>query len=610
MSDTAGGCGAGDASGRSGPGGPDDGSALRALTEAARATWAAENRAAAARFTACYQLFRECVRRDEAGVGDGLVPGYAVIDPFAECAGQVVAAMPISCLRAESMISFAVDLTERYPAILAALASGRMEQRAAELLARQMSTVDPAVLEQVQREVVEDYLAALEGGERLGDRTVREAADAIIRRYDANGIRERKADAARDRGVHFRKGADGMANLWATLAADEAAVLAERIDQRANEFTNPDPDTTSSAAGGTATAGSSGAPSDTLKSDSGSNSDSDSGADADADADAEVADMSYYPLPQRRADALMSLVCGDRGYARATGLDPDEPPAPLRPKVTVFAPGNGADPQVEFPRTGESAINALLAMLATSSGATLERIDPAPGAADDARRALNYRPSTALARRVRLRDGTCRHPGCTVPAENCDLDHARPFDHDDPSSGGHTEECNLMCLCRRHHRFKTFSGWLYDLSPDGTLVVITPDGATMLTRPSGPLAAFRREQARAEQQAWAKQQTRTPNPTTTSTTDAGGGDPNTEPTYWHRRAARLRAERAKAEQRRAQRETTRNPSTGAVPGNGAGPGRTTPSTRSRWWDRNKPIVSQVERQIQQLIDELLDPPPF
>ncbi|MDV8001162.1 HNH endonuclease signature motif containing protein [Rhodococcus sp. IEGM 1408] len=606
MSDTAGGCGAGNASGS----GPDDGSVLRVLAEAARATWAAENRAAAARFTACYQLFRECVRRDEAGVGDGLVPGYAVVDPFAECAGQVVAAMPISCLRAESMISFAVDLTERYPAILAALAAGRMEQRAAELLARQMSTVDPAVLEQVQREVVEDYLAALEGGERLGDRTVREAADAIIRRYDANGIRERKADAARDRGVHFRKGADGMANLWATLAADEAAVLAERIDQRANEFTHPDPEprTTSSATGtaaGTATAGTAGS----TPADSGSESASESSAESDS----EAADMSYYPLPQRRADALMSLVCGDRGYARATGLDPDEPPAPLRPKVTVFAPGNGSDPQVEFPRTGESAINALLAMLATSSGASLERIDPAPGAADDARRALNYRPSTALARRIRLRDGTCRHPGCTVSADDCDLDHARPFDHDDPSSGGHTEECNLMCLCRRHHRFKTFSGWLYDLSPDGTLVVITPDGATMVTRPSGPLAAFRREHTRAEQQAWAKQQARTPNPTGTD-----GGDLPAEPTYWHRRAARLRAERAKAEQRRAEGQNTRNPGTGTGNGKGAGPGtgpgtgpgRTTPATRSRWWDRNKPIVSQVEHQIQQLIDELLDPPPF
>ncbi|MCT1606914.1 HNH endonuclease, partial [Nesterenkonia massiliensis] len=48
-----------------------------------------------------------------------------------------------------------------------------------------------------------------------------------------------------------------------------------------------------------------------------------------------------------------------------------------------------------------------------------------------------------------FRDGTCQVAGCTVPAENCDIDHIQP--HPD----GPTRGDNLQALCRRHHRIKT-----------------------------------------------------------------------------------------------------------------------------------------------------------
>ena len=138
--------------------------------------------------------------------------------------------------------------------------------------------------------------------------------------------------------------------------------------------------------------------------------------------------------------------------------------------MTVFATGGtGGEPEVQFPRTGQASIAALLAMLRSGDGASIERIDPTIGATDTPDRRLRYRPGAALARTVRLRDGTCRHPGCTVPADYCDLDHLIPFDHSDPATGGHTEECNLGCFCRRHHRFKHSSGWHYTMDPDGTL---------------------------------------------------------------------------------------------------------------------------------------------
>jgi hypothetical protein len=182
-------------------------------------------------------------------------------------------------------------------------------------------------------------------------------------------------------------------------------------------------------------------------------------------------------------------------------------------------------------------------------------------------------------------------------------------------------------MCRRHHRFKTFSDWIYDLQPDGTLLVRTPDGSTMLTRPSGPLAEYRRDQAHAETEAWTRQQRRSPGPTGDEQADA-------EPTFWSRRAARHRTERRKAESARTFDPTPPAPGTGTGTGNGtstggagssaaaaedatpekATPASATPESASRWWARNKPHHSDIEKGIRALLherlDELIDPPPF
>ena len=89
-----------------------------------------------------------------------------------------------------------------------------------------------------------------------------------------------------------------------------------------------------------------------------------------------------------------------------------------------------------------------------------------------------------------MRDGTCRHPGCAVPAEACDVDHIVPFNHSEPASGGLTIEKNLMCLCRRHHRYKTFSDARYEYF-DGGRIKIRFGRHVLTTTPTGPLARAR-----------------------------------------------------------------------------------------------------------------------
>src|SRR5699024_12492200 len=62
----------------------------------------------------------------------------------------------------------------------------------------------------------------------------------------------------------------------------------------------------------------------------------------------------------------------------------------------------------------------------------------------------------------------------------------------DPEKGGRTAEWNLVCLCRSHHRLKTFSGWRYSLRADGVLDITTETGRSVRPWPSGPLARARR----------------------------------------------------------------------------------------------------------------------
>jgi hypothetical protein len=97
-----------------------------------------------------------------------------------------------------------------------------------------------------------------------------------------------------------------------------------------------------------------------------------------------------------------------------------------------------------------------------------------------------YTPTAAQYRYLRARDRHCRFPGCRQVALRTDADHVVPYDHRDPAAGGRTCVRNLVLLCRRHHRLKTFApGWRFALDPDGTLHVTTPGGSTLVTRPPG-----------------------------------------------------------------------------------------------------------------------------
>ncbi len=88
-----------------------------------------------------------------------------------------------------------------------------------------------------------------------------------------------------------------------------------------------------------------------------------------------------------------------------------------------------------------------------------------------------YRPPAELADYVMARDRRCRFPGCNTRATICDIDHNIPAPHGDTSAN------NCCCLCRRHHRLKTFSGWTVQLQPDGSCLWTSPGGRQFVSDP-------------------------------------------------------------------------------------------------------------------------------
>ncbi|BBY27713.1 HNH endonuclease signature motif containing protein [Mycolicibacterium sediminis] len=118
------------------------------------------------------------------------------------------------------------------------------------------------------------------------------------------------------------------------------------------------------------------------------------------------------------------------------------------------------------------------------AGSPRTKVRPVPQP-DDLVAEKGYRPSTGLAAFLLCRDLTCRWPGCTRPAQNCDTDHTTPWPH------GATHPSNTKHLCRHHHLMKTFwigtGGWNDTQHPDGTITFTSPTGLVYTTTPLGAM---------------------------------------------------------------------------------------------------------------------------
>ncbi|MET3510918.1 MULTISPECIES: HNH endonuclease signature motif containing protein [Plantibacter] len=318
-------------------------------------------------------------------------------------------------------------LVNEAPAVFESLEAGRISARHAQTIIDQLSDVPPAGRAVFLAEV-------LPVAEASTNANLRRLARVLRERLHPESITARAVRSEADRRVEFEPAADGMAWVHLFTTAPIAQGIIERVEAAAAE---------SRKAGDTRTCG------------------------------------------QLQADALAALAL--------TGVTPEDvlssPVLPhpievqehIKPTVHITVPALSMAGVSDAPATldGYGPIDPATAARIAVNTPSFTRIlvQPDTGAVLSVGR-NQYRVPADLKRAVRLRDGTCRAPGCGRRARACDLDHSVAWE-----DGGTTDVGNLACLCPHHHRMKHLPGWNLDHGPGGVLEWTTPDGKQYRTEP-------------------------------------------------------------------------------------------------------------------------------
>ncbi|HEY3713718.1 MAG TPA: DUF222 domain-containing protein [Jatrophihabitantaceae bacterium] len=311
-------------------------------------------------------------------------------------------------------------LVDRLPTTLDLLDRGEVTYLHAKKLAESVVAFDAKPTGEIEERVLR----------RASAQTVGQFTASVRRAVlvaDPRRAEQRHADALTERRVVVTPKPDGMAELWAWLPAEGAALVKTVLDSLATVKTP---------------------------------------------GDGRVID-------HRRADALVDV------FARVLG-DPTLPEHHgQRPAIQVTIAASTLLDCDELPADldGYGPITAALARrIASDQTGTWRRLltDPASGQLLEYGRST-YRPPANLADHVIARDRTCIFPRCRRPARHCDLDHG-----EDWCTGGETCEHNLHPLCERHHYAKHNARWHVERRQDGSYHWTAPTGHAYTVRPDPP----------------------------------------------------------------------------------------------------------------------------
>ncbi|MDQ0735410.1 HNH endonuclease [Arthrobacter agilis] len=377
---------------------------------------------------------------------------------------------------AHRLVQFSAVLVNHHPRTHAALASGAISWAHATTLIHEYTGLPEATAALLEDQLLP--LAAETTTTRLASR-----ARTLRTRLHPESLHQRAATATSRRRVDFEPDHDAMAWLHVYLPAADATAIDSRLTATARSLQTP---------------------------------------------------AETRTLPQLRTDVLADLLltapgttCCQGTSARVSANRPDSDPTPEASSGEAHV-GVPAEPRICAHINVTVPVLTLLGV--DDAPADLEGYGPIP--ADIARRLAAHAPSFTrllthpesgavlsvgrtsyavpadLKRWLRVRDQTCRHPGCSIPASRCELDHTTPWSH-----AGPTDHDNLAHLCRKHHTLKSEGIWHYTQGPDqnrvgqhgpaapgttgtlgipatscmsGTLTATSPTGRTYTTAPEAP----------------------------------------------------------------------------------------------------------------------------
>ncbi|WP_019483779.1 DUF222 domain-containing protein, partial [Arthrobacter sp. TB 23] len=389
-------------------------------------------------------------------------------------AAEIGATLHLPERTAGFLVEHSTLLTRHYPATLNALEDGRLSRRHAWAVveeATDMPDTDPALAA-----AYETRLIALAGQTTVA-KFCRQA-HRLREKLHPEPISSRHRKALREREVVLNGAHDGMAWLAAYLPTEHAAGIFHRVDTAARALQGPDEARTLTqlradvlvdvltSAGPTGHMHEAPDPAAGPCAAAGADTGTDPGAAADQGGPG-TADPGSRTNTSPSQQGEASVYWGVQAKVFVTV-----------PVMTLL----GGDTPGEL--EGYGPIDPETARKLAGHAPSFTRIltHPFTGARLGAD-ATTYRVPQDLKDAIRVRDGTCRHPGCNRLAVFCELDHTTPW-----SQGGKTSYSNLAALCKRHHMFKTEGYWHYQQPDPGTIIAISPAGETYLTRPDPPPA--------------------------------------------------------------------------------------------------------------------------
>jgi hypothetical protein len=202
---------------------------------------------------------------------------------------------------------------------------------------------------------------------------------------------------------------------------------------------------------------------------------------------AEVASVQPHEdrtLTQLRADMTADLLLD--------GTIEGRPETTIRPSVSVTVPIRtmlglrSPTGEIELPvLEGYGPIDIATARRLAAASKTWLPVFTTPDTGAIVSVGRKRRVPASLRALLQLVDGTCRKPGCTRPAFQCDLDHAEEFQH-----GGMTAHDNLQHLCTKHHAEKHHTDVTVEHQADGTIQWTMPSGHAYTSEPENLLAGF------------------------------------------------------------------------------------------------------------------------
>ncbi len=352
---------------------------------------------------------------------------------------EVAAALRISERAAERLIAESEALLHDLPATQEALRTGRIGYRHAQVLIDHTTTLPPAGVSAVEE-------AVLPRAEHLTVPKLDKATRELRERLHPESIQERHTASVADRHIETCPAKDGMAWLSAYLPATEVLGIANRLRDIAEQLkAEPGEERTRTQ----------------LMADAFTDLLMDGTTTAAASADNSVEERST-----RRIDAPIGVG--------------------IRPRVLVTVPVLTLLGRSEEPGTleGYGPIDADTTRRIAARAPSFTRIltHPETGAVLSVGRD-RYAVPKDLRTWLRVRDQTCRFPGCNRSAGRADVDHVTDWQY-----GGGTDYGNLVHLCRSHHRVKHHTAWSSISAGGGRVRWLAPSGREYETEPATHIA--------------------------------------------------------------------------------------------------------------------------